>query len=86
MYLDANDLYGHSVMQLLPFELLDWVYLDNFNLDSYFDNGSKRCFLEVDLSCPDELHDLHNDYPLLHEKMKISNGMSEYHLKVIETN
>ena len=65
MYLDANDLYGHSVIQLLPFELLDWVYLDNFNLDNYFDNGSKRCFLEVDLSCPDELHDLHTYYPLL---------------------
>ena len=28
--------------------------------------------LEVDLECTSELHDLHNDYPLAPEKLKIS--------------
>ena len=31
------------------------------------------CFLEVDLEYPEDLHDLHNDYPLASERIKISN-------------
>ena len=29
------------------------------------------CVLEVDLECPEDLHDLHNDYPLAPERLKI---------------
>ena len=31
--------------------------------------------LEVDVEYTDELHDLHNDYPLAPEKLEISNDM-----------
>ena len=31
------------------------------------------CILEVDLEYPKEFHDLHNDYPLAPEKLKIGN-------------
>ena len=40
-------------------ELDDWKHLS--------------CFLEVDLEYPEDLHDLHNDYPLAPERIKISN-------------
>ena len=31
------------------------------------------CILEVDLEYPKELHDLHNDFPLAPERLKIGN-------------
>ena len=42
----------------------------NFNLNNYFDNGSKGCFPEVDPDYHDDLHDLHNYYYLAPEKNK----------------
>ena len=44
-YLDnsANNLYGHSLMQLLPIEILDWVNSKNFNVDNYSYNRSRGC-------------------------------------------
>ena len=86
-YLDTNNLYGHFMMQLLPTEILYWVNSKNFNLDNYFNNSPIGCFLEVDLDYPDELHDLHNDYPLLGEKIKVTKEMLfEYQLQTIENN
>ena len=36
-------------------------------------------FLEVDLQYPDELHELHNDYPLASEKLAVSSDiLSKY--------
>ena len=39
------------------------------------ENSSNWYTLEVDLKYPDELHELHNDYPLAAEKREISHGM-----------
>ena len=65
-YLDY--FFRHSMMQRLPIELLDWVNPKKFNLDNYSNNGPKGCFLQVHRGYPEELHDLHNDYPLAPEK------------------
>ena len=35
IYLDDNNLYGHSMMQLLPIEILFWVNIKDFNLCKY---------------------------------------------------
>ena len=35
-------------MQLLPFEILDWVDLEEINLYIYGGDGPIGCFLEVD--------------------------------------
>ena len=67
-YLDTNNLYDWAMSKQLPTsgfeeltddELDDWEHLSGI--------------LEVDLDYPEDVHDLHNDYPLASERVKIGN-------------
>ena len=82
MYLDANNLYGWAMSQYLPNGGFRWMtekQINNINLSKYSENSKKGLILEVDLAYPKELHDLHNDYPLAPEKVKVTENMlSEY--------
>ena len=45
----------------------------------------KGCVLQVDLECPKELRELHNDFPLTPDKIEIKREMlSEYQLKIAD--
>ena len=46
-------------------------------MDKYNDNGSRGCVLEGDLENSNELHELHNDYPLVQDKLEIKREMSD---------
>ena len=73
MYLDENNSYDWGISQYLlycEFKLLKNV--DKFHVNSISENSSIGYILEVDLEYPDELHYLHNDYPLAPEKLAIS--------------
>ena len=81
MYLDEKKLYGLSMSQYLPYSGLKWLNQKEIDIDvnSIGKNSSDGYMLEVDLKCPDELHVLHNDYPLPPEKLAINhNMMSNY--------
>ena len=41
--------------------------------DELDDSIHLSCFLEVDLEYPEDLHDLHNDYPFAPERANIGN-------------
>ena len=43
--------------------------VDGFDVNSISEKGLIGYCLEVDLKYPDELHELHNDYPLAPEKL-----------------
>ena len=82
MYLDANNLYGWAMSQYLPTGGFRWMtekQINKIDLAKYKEDSKKDIILEVDLEYPEELHDLHNDYPLAPEKVKVTKDMlSEY--------
>ena len=88
MYLDANNLYGWEMSQHLPTGNFKWMTdkkIKTIDLEKYKADGKKGLILEVDLEYPQELHDLHNDYPVHTEKVRVSNDMlSGYCRKIAE--
>ena len=83
MYLDANNLYGWAMSQYLPTGGFKWLNEKEVNLSKFDNEFEKGLILEVDLEYPKELHDLHNDYPLAAEKIKvIENMLSPYCQKI----
>ena len=78
MYLDAYNLYGWAMNQYLPYSEFKWLNkkdISRFCLNSISENSFVGYILEVDLEYPDELHNLHNDYPLAPEKLEITQNM-----------
>ena len=87
MYLDANNLYGWAMSQSLPTGDFKWIPSEDFEdpedfiLENYTNDTRKGVVLEVDLEYPEELHDLHNDYPLALEKILITDDMLSKYCK-----
>ena len=68
MYLDANNLYGWAMSQYLPTGNFKWMTdkeISKIDLGKYKAYGKKGLILEVDLEYPRELHNIHNDYPVI---------------------
>ena len=88
MYLDANNLYGWAMSQYLPTGNFKWMTdkkISKIDLGKYKADGEKGLILEVDLEYPQELHDIHSDYPIAPGKVKVSNNMlSAYCKKIAE--
>ena len=80
MYLDANNLYGWAMSQPLPNGEFEWVEdVENIKIEDYLGDDGRGMVLEVDLEYPNELHDLHNGYPLAPESKEIDATMlSDY--------
>ena len=83
-YLDMNNLYGRSMSEYLPYEGFKWLKnVDEFDVMSISGKSLIGYFLEVDFQYPDELHELHNDYPLAPEKLSVSSDMLSKYCKKI---
>ena len=75
-YLDKNNLYGWEMSKYLPYGEFRWVKnVNKFDVMSVSEKSDTGYFLEVNLEYPDELHELHNDYPLAPEKFAVFNDM-----------
>ena len=75
-YLNKNNLYGWAMSEYLPYGEFEWLKnLDSFDVLSVDKKGDVGYILEVDLKYPNELHELHNDYPLAPEKLTVTNDI-----------
>ena len=66
-YLDANNLYGWAMCKPLPTKGFEWMKKEELK-----NWENQPCILEVDLTYPEKLHDLHNDYPLAPERLIVN--------------
>ena len=83
-YLDKNNLYGWTMSEYLPYGEFEWLKnVDELDVMSINEKSDVGYILEVDLEYPDELHELHNDYPLAPEKLAVSSDMLSKYCKNI---
>ncbi|GFU54658.1 uncharacterized protein TNCV_2161271 [Trichonephila clavipes] len=82
LYLDANNLYGWAMSQPLPTHGFEWITqpIDFMEIPDESDIGY---ILEVDMDYPQNLHNLHNDYPLAPETLNVTNDMLSPYCKEI---
>ena len=82
-YFDANNLYGLAMTKKLPYDNFKWDYsfLTDKKILNYDEDSDEGYILEVDLQYPEQLHDLHKDYPLAPEIMSVSEDMLSKHQK-----
>ena len=84
LYLDMNNLYGWVMSGYLPYGGFKWSKnVEGFDVNSISEKSPIGYILEVDLEYPDELHVLHNDYPLAPEKLAIPYDMLSNYCKKI---
>jgi len=69
-YHDTNSLYAWAMSKPLPTHGFKWI--DTVELDNWKNHS---CILEVDLEYSVDLHDLHNDYPLAPESLKLEGSV-----------
>ena len=74
--------------EYLPYGSFKWLKnVDGFDVMWVSKKSPIGYFLEVDLECPDKLHELHNDYPVTPEKTTVSSDrLSKYCKKIADEN
>ena len=81
-YLGMDNLYGWTMSEYLPCARFKWLKnIDKFDVMSIGEKSPIGYFLEVDLEYPDELYELHNDYPLAPEKTAVFSDMLSNYCK-----
>ena len=87
-YWDVKNLYGAAMLENLPYDEFKWLRddeTDSIDSNCVSAGNDVGYILEVDLKYPCKLHDLHNDYPLAPEKMRVSKDMlSDYCSSIAE--
>ena len=69
VYIDFNNFYSCGMSGYLPDGGFKWLEnAHNFVVNSISEKSPIGYILAVDLEYPDELHKLHNEYPLAPEK------------------
>ena len=81
-----NSLYGWAISSYLPYCEFKWLKnVDNLDVNSISKMSPIGYILKGDIEYPDELHVLHNDYPIAPEELAISYDMlSDYYQTLVD--
>ena len=71
-FYNKKSLYGWAMSQPLPTGGFKWVDVNHNEISELATGTDKGYVLEVDVSCPKELHNPHNDLPFMCERMEIN--------------
>ena len=91
LYIDATNLYGHSMSQMLPYDEIQmwhchpdkhWNWLDE--ILNTPDDSEIGYFLEVDLKYPDNIKEKTKNFPFCPENKKIDPGKYNDYMKKIK--
>ena len=69
-----SSLYGKARSEYLPYGEFKWVKVNNESVNKILnksDNSLHGYFLEVDLECLEDLHDIQNDFPVAPKKINV---------------
>ena len=86
-YLDANNVYGWATSQCLSTGGFKWLtpkQLDKIMSKTILPDNEEGYIFEVYLDYSQELHEMHNDYPLAAENMKVTPDMLSPYFKNIQ--
>ena len=75
IYVDVNSLYATCMTFKLPYSNFEWCsleYLNNIDWENINTDGKFGFILQVDLICPNSIHDLLSDYPVAPENVTIT--------------
>jgi len=86
-YVDANNLYGGSMSDFLPYNLLDWCDKSIEDIINTPDNSDIGYYVEFDMDIPNNLHDYFNDYPPCPEIRTVpTEWLSDYQKDILKLN
>lgn len=80
IYLDCNNLYGYAMTMKMPiseFRLLTIDEINSIDIITIPDDSEYGYILEVDLSYPEHLHNMHSDLPFAAEKFIPPGGKTD---------
>ena len=75
IYYDKNNLYGFAMSLPMPFGGFKWLTpeeISGIKWEEQTCDQSLGFIIECDIDYPEELHQLHNDYPLAPEKLTVN--------------
>ena len=87
VYMDSNNLYGHSMAEPLPYDEIKFdkdVKLEDILNNP--DDSDKRYFIEVDLKYPDNIKEKTRGFPFAPVNTKINPDNFNDYMKTIKTN
>ena len=86
-YYDANNLYGVSMSDYLPYKLIGNVEKTLDEILKHPIDAKRGYFVEIDVECPVELHEKFKEYPLFAVTRSVGKDeLSEYQNSILKLN